>query len=113
MTLNSPTAMSNRSHTLEAIRKCLQEHLPKGGTAFLFGSQARGTAHSGSDWDILVLLQKDTLEPSDYDNVTFPLTMLGWDLGEDISPVMYTTREWEKYKITPFYKNIEKEGIKL
>ena len=50
---------------------------------------------------------------ADYDNVTFPLTMLGWSLGEEINPIMYTAEEWEKYKITPFYKNVEKEGIVL
>lgn len=79
----------------------------------LFGSQARGTSRSDSDWDILVILKKDSLTPADYDNVTFPLTMLGWSLGEEINPIMYTAEEWEKYKITPFYKNIEKEGIVL
>lgn len=79
----------------------------------LFGSQARGTSRSDSDWDILVILKKDSLTPADYDNVTFPLTMLGWSLGEEISPIMYTAEEWEKYKITPFYKNVEKEGIVL
>lgn len=105
--------MSTREHTIEAIRECLRQNLPQGGTAILFGSQARGTSRPGSDWDILVLLKKDTLDSSDYDNITFPLTMLGWDLGEDISPVMYTAKEWDKYKITPFYKNVEKEGIIL
>ncbi len=79
----------------------------------LFGSQARGTSRSDSDWDILVILKKDSLTPADYDNVTFPLTMLGWSLGEEINPIMYTAEEWEKYKITPFYKNVEKEGIVL
>lgn len=79
----------------------------------LFGSQARGTSRSDSDWDILVILKKDSLTPADYDNVTFPLTMLGWSLGEEINPIMYTAEEWEKNKITPFYKNVEKEGIVL
>lgn len=102
-----------QEHTLNAIRECLAKNMPQNGKAMLFGSQARGTARADSDWDILVILDKDKLLPSDYDNVTFPLTMLGWELGKEINPVMYSAKEWQQYKITPFYKNVEKEGIQL
>ena len=54
--------------------------MPAGGKAILFGSQARGTARDDSDWDILIVLDKEELLPSDYDNVTYPLTMVGWEL---------------------------------
>ena len=100
-------------HTLAAIRECLAKNMPANGKAILFGSQARGTAREDSDWDILIILDKEELLPSDYDNVTYPLVMQGWELGKEINPVMYTTKEWQKYKNSPFYKNVEKEGIKL
>ena len=105
--------MEQTKATLNAIRECLAKNMPPHGKAMLLGSQARGTARADSDWDILVILDKDSLVPSDYDNVTFPLTMLGWELGEDINPIMYSAKEWQKYKITPFYKNVEKEGVKI
>lgn len=99
---------------INGIRLSLEKTIPKGkGEAILFGSQARGTARPDSDWDVLVILDKDALEPSDYDNITFPLTALGWDLGERISPVMYTEKEWENNKMTPFYKNVQRDGIIL
>ncbi len=79
----------------------------------LFGSQARGTARADSDWDILVILDKDPLLPADYDNVTFPLTLLGWELGKAINPIMYSAKEWKEHQITPFYKNVEREGVLL
>lgn len=72
--------MEQTKATLNAIRECLAKNMPPHGKAMLFGSQARGTARADSDWDILVILDKDSLVPSDYDNVTFPLTMLGWEL---------------------------------
>lgn len=50
---------------------------------------------------------------ADYDNITYPLTELGWELGEEITPVMYTAQEWEKYRNTPFVRNVEKEGVKM
>ena len=105
-----------KSHTnkiLESIKQALTEHLPKGGKALLFGSQARGDARIDSDWDILIILDKEKLEPEDYDKVSFPLTMLGWDLGARINPIMYTMKEWAASCITPFYKNVEQAGIEL
>ena len=53
------------------------------------------------------------LMADDYDNITYPLTELGWELGEEINPVMYTTQDWEKYRNTPFVRNVEKEGVKI
>lgn len=103
----------NANKILEAIRRSLAEHLPKGSKALLYGSQARGDARPDSDWDILIILDKERLEPADYDEVSFPLTMLGWELGERINPIMYTMKEWIAGRITPFYKNINKEGISL
>ena len=58
---------------IEDIRQSLEQTMPRGsGRVILFGSQARGTAKEKSDWDILVILNKDVLEPSDYDRITFP-----------------------------------------
>lgn len=68
---------SHANKVLESIKQALTEHLPKGGRALLFGSQARGDARIDSDWDILIILDKEKLEPEDYDKVSFPLTMLG------------------------------------
>lgn len=79
----------------------------------LYGSWARGTAREDSDWDILVILDKDTLLPSDYDNVTFPLMMLGWEIGQAINPVLYSSKEWENCAHTPFRKNVEQDAILL
>lgn len=102
-----------QEHTLAAIRECLAKNLPVEGKAILFGSQARGTARDDSDWDILIILYKEELLPSDYDNITYPLTELGWELGKEINPVMYSAKEWLKYKNTSFCQNVEKEGIRL
>ena len=96
---------SHANRVLDSIKRSLAEHLPKEGRALLFGSQARGDAQVDSDWDILILLNKEKL--------SFPLTMLGWDLGERINPIMYTMKEWAASCITPFYKNVEQEGIEL
>lgn len=68
---------------------------------------------SKSFWDILIVLDKDKLTPEDYDTITYPLTKLGWDLGAEINPIMYTKKEWEASRITPFYHNVTEDAIAL
>ena len=47
---------------INKIKEIATKTIPEGGEAYLYGSRARGTAHRHSDWDILILLDKDRLE---------------------------------------------------
>lgn len=47
---------------------------------------------------------------ADYDNITYPLTELGWELGEEINPVMYTAQEWESIGIHPSSGTWKRKG---
>lgn len=98
---------------INSIKQSLMLNLPTGGYALLYGSRARGEARSDSDWDILIVLDKDKLLPEDYDIISYPLRELGWELGESINPVMYTAKEWEESKFTPFYHNVIDDAIRL
>lgn len=98
---------------INSIKQSLLLNLPTGGYALLYGSRARGEARSDSDWDILIVLDKDKLLPEDYDIISYPLRELGWELGENINPVMYTAKEWEESKFTPFYHNVIDDAIRL
>lgn len=100
------------TETLEAIRDLLKRVAPQA-QAVLFGSRARGDNKPDSDWDILIVVDKEKLDESDFDNISYPLYELGWELDEMISPKLYAKGEWEKRSFTPFYKNIQEEGIPL
>lgn len=79
----------------------------------LFGSQARQDATPESDWDILILLDKDEIAPNDFEKYAYPFVELGWKLGEYFSMKLYTISEWMKRQGTPFFKNVESEGVEL
>lgn len=105
--------MEPNETTLSKIKEVAQAIIPKGGHVLLYGSRARGDAHEDSDWDILVILDKPKIEQDDYDHVVYPLTALGWRIGEMIIPVIYTSKEWKQCSFTPFYKNVEQEAISI
>ena len=79
----------------------------------LFGSQARGDARKDSDWDLLVLLNKRKKAFEDEDIYGFPFAEMGQKYKTYISVKIYTANEWKKRKPTPFYKNVEQEGIEI
>ena len=103
----------DKSQVIENIREVAKTTLPKGSSLLLYGSRARGDAGKNSDWDLLILLDKPDLSESDYDNISFPFTMLGWNIGELISPQMYTKKDWESISFLPFHKNVEHDKIVL
>ena len=98
---------------LADIKQLASEVVPEGGMALLYGSRARGTAHMGSDWDILLILNKEFLTQSDYDNVSYPFVLLGCELDEEINPIMYTAKEWQSYLATPFYESVQQDAVNL
>ena len=91
---------------IQMIQETGRKVVPPGGQVWLYGSRARGNAHEGSDWDILILLDKPKITLDDYD-VGYPFREAGWEMGEEINPQIYSREEWSKYSFTPFYKNVE------
>ncbi|MBQ8702433.1 MAG: nucleotidyltransferase domain-containing protein [Prevotella sp.] len=106
--------MTNKNrNVLSKIKSIARSSAPSGTAMYLFGSRARGKARKDSDWDILIVIPKEKLEQSDYDTLSYPLVELGWILGERINPVVYTQKEWDANRITPFYDNVVRDGISL
>ena len=82
-----------------------------GSKLILFGSRARGDFNEDSDWDLLVLLREKRSFNEAFDKYAFPFVELGYRNGFDVQPQLFSYEEWKKQSITPFYKNIEEDGI--
>lgn len=81
---------------------------------YLYGSRARNTHRKESDWDFLILLDKDKITYDIEHEITDPLYNIEIEKGEVISPIIYSKKEWfSKYAITPFFHSVMKEGRKL
>ena len=79
----------------------------------LFGSQARGDAREDSDWDLLVLLDKEKRNFSeDYDKYGYPFSEIGDKYGTYVSVKIFTKKDWESRPRLLRY-NVEQEGIEI
>jgi len=79
----------------------------------LYGSRARGDEHKDSDWDLLILTNYpvDLIKEREFRNHLYDLEL---ETGEPFSVFAYSKSEWEtRQKITPFFHNVSKEGIRL
>lgn len=97
----------------ESLKMTAKDVLPSGGHAWLYGSRARGDAREDSDWDVLILLDKENVKTEDFNAFAYPLVELGWRKGELVSPQLYTFREWSAMSFMPYYKNVEHDKIQL
>lgn len=88
--------------------------LPKGARLILFGSRARQTAREDSDWDLLILLEKNRRSIEDLDRYVYPFRELGWSLNVEINPIISTFKDMETRRHSILlYQNIENDGIIL
>ena len=101
-----------RAAVLDYIKYLAGKTLPANSSLLLYGSRARGDNRPDSDWDLLILLDKPKLVAEDYD-VAYPFRELGWDIGEEISPHVYTKKQWGEWTFLPYYKNVERDKIVL
>ena len=102
-----------KSSIIQRIQTMGQQILPKGSNLWLYGSRARGDQHVGSDWDLLVLVDKDKQQLQDFEQYAYPFVEMGWQIGEEINPMLYTRKEWAKRRSTPFYNNVEADKVVL
>lgn len=78
----------------------------------LYGSRARGNFKEDSDWDILILLNTIISERLK-EQIRDELFEIELETEQTISSIIQSKENWQDLHITPFYQNVEKEGILL
>ncbi len=102
-----------RYNLINEIKGKAREVLPRNARVILFGSRARNDARKDSDWDLLIILDKEKRNVSDIEKYACPFMELGYDVNAEINPIIYTQKEWDKRKFTLFHHNVEKEGLEI
>ena len=102
-----------RTEVVKQISQAIHRVAPTA-TAILYGSEARGDAHEGSDIDVLILLDGDHLSLEREMEITGPLNEIEWQTGILVSPMVMLRKQWENRPFkTPFYVNVMNEGIRI
>jgi predicted nucleotidyltransferase len=100
-------------HIFQMITRRIQE-LDPGAEVILYGSHASGLAHPDSDWDILVLLDREDVTLKTEQEFRHHIFDFELEIGEPISIYVRSKSTWEsKYKFTSLYRSVQSEGIRL
>jgi len=105
--------MTARQNILIQIKKTVTDIDPHA-QVILYGSRARGNDQPDSDWDLLILTDSQVNYQTEQ-KFSYPIYELEWETGNVFSVMVKSAKEWEspKYKVSPLYQNIQKDGIKL
>ncbi len=100
-----------QENLVENVRKAI-DSIDPAAEVILYGSRARQEATELSDWDFLVLTpgKPDSILKR---KIRDSLYELEWDTGKVICVTIKGRQEWKNLHQTPFYKNVEKDGLRL
>ena len=102
----------DRSNVLNLIRTVVREKEPKA-QIILYGSQARGDYHEGSDWDVIIIVNKSDFDFKERGNLSYEVWDRGLDIGATINAIEYTQKQWDSAPPSLFKHNVLKDAIFL
>lgn len=78
----------------------------------LYGSEARGDVRPDSDIDLLILVDQPDVSLHDEMAITRPLYQIELQTGVQINSFVLPKSQWGN-RVTPFFLNVENEGVAL
>lgn len=105
--------MKAKTRNISRLIKQRVAELDPDADVVLYGSRARGDDQIDSDWDILILTesQSDIHTERKFRHKLYDLEL---ETGESFSVFVYSKHDWHtRQSITPFYKNVSREGLQI
>lgn len=114
MIRNADENTTTVDHRLLAECKATIVEAAPDASVILYGSRARGDAREDSDYDLLVLVDRDSdmeLEQA----IVNQLVPLEVETGKVLTVLLYSRSQWNSalYRAMPFHKNVTREGMLL
>jgi len=105
--------MTSQQNILLKIKSIVSKIDPQA-QIILYGSRSTGKARPDSDWDFLILTNSQVNYKTEQ-KFSYPIYELEWETGNVFSVIVKSKQEWEspKYKISPLYHNVLKDGMYL
>lgn len=97
---------------ISLIKETVRQQEPEA-DIILYGSRARGEARDDSDWDIVVIIDKPSMNFSEKGAIDYALWMKGLEQGEEINTLEYTRKQWDNLPPSLFKHNVLTEGVRL
>ncbi|MDB5191365.1 MAG: polymerase subunit beta [Segetibacter sp.] len=102
--------MNNKDQILQEIKQAVLSVDPQA-EVVLFGSRARGDYREESDWDVLVLVEKEQNDWRHKEKILNAVFGVELKNKQVITPIIRNKVFWDELEVTLLHKEIEKDGI--
>jgi len=104
------TLTEEEKQMLREVKRAVLQRVP-GAEVILYGSAARGERGPDSDYDVLVLVER-RLSRAEEDEISGAVYDMELEYGTVILSIVYSRGDWETglVSVTPYRKNVEREG---
>lgn len=110
--LINPNKLIDNTEILKEIKKVVLE-VDSAAEVVLFGSRARGDFNDESDWDVLMLVDKEETDFNFKRKIQNALYDLELKQETVISTIIRNKKFWQDISVTPLFKEVEKDGVVL
>lgn len=109
--LLSLSYMNKTTYILGQVKNKIHKIDPEA-RIFLFGSRARKDYRNDSDWDFLILTQRE-ITPELKNIINDSLFETELDTDQVLTSIIQNSFTWENYSNTPIYKNVKRDSIEI